>query len=276
VFAAAYAEEPMTNYRASEQFFHDLQRKWGTLEQNLPVVIRAPSDWADHLEPYGGTGVWAWQDHQWQVVARAVAEVAPLGMVHGRLDEVVSWRTQGQPAYASFNAAGRCWGGQTLDIGHQWVEWVGLPPSLGPVRGVPFFGMRVVRSETVPGLSNASGNAVLPPPDPPAAPGSYNQGLEWSSSWDPWDGSPVDEPERWEIALRTVDGERQTVDVTPRRLQRFNVTPGATYRWENIAVGSGELVASGEITASGYGLITVRGFEVAGRGNRLALVPAAP
>ncbi len=106
--------------------------------------------------------------------------------------------------------------------------WRPTPPP-----SPPFLTFQVVRNETVPGLSNASSDAPLPP----AAPGGYNDTLRWSASWDAWDGAPVDTPTRWPMSFCYHDaipyvndcgsGPSLTVDVTPRRLQQFVVVAGA-------------------------------------------------
>jgi hypothetical protein len=44
--------------------------KWGTVALNLLVEIRGPGDWADHLHPYNGTGVWECQNHQANLTQR--------------------------------------------------------------------------------------------------------------------------------------------------------------------------------------------------------------
>ena len=52
------------------------------------------------------------------------------------------------------------------------------------------------------------------------------------------------------------------MDITPRRLQHFDVTPGQTYYWENKQLSTGIIVQSGTIIADEYGLITVPGFSI--------------
>ena len=279
VFAAAYASEPMTNYSTSA-WQGNVAPKWGSPSLNLPVSISGPSNWADHLQRYNGSGVWTWHDHQQNLMTRQADAMAPFGVGHGRSDTNIAWSTQGQPAYAAFNASRQAWGGMVTNDEHTWLSFQGLPPNLQPDSSlIPFASMRVVRDESVPGLSNASANLSLPP----TANGGYNQTLRWSSSWDAWDGAPVDTTFRYQISLCSVStdpplsacgtGAAQTVDVTPRRLQHFPVTAGAVYTWENRSL-AGALVASGAVTADGYGLVTVPGFSVSPAGNRLILTTA--
>ena len=282
LFAAAYASEPMTNYATAGDgggldWRPDLTPKWGAPALNLPVLIRGPGAWADHLQSYNGAGVWDWQNHQAQMQNRLADEMAPFGVGHGRQDDVIEWPTQGQPAYVPFNAGRRAWGGAVVDAGHTWLGFDGLPPTLAPDSSlIPFAALQARLNESVPGLSNASGDLTLPPPNPPGPTGGYNQTLDWSASWNAWDGAPLDTAGQWRISLRTTDGSNQTVDVTPRRLQTFTIMPGATYAWQNRRVSDNGLVASGTVVATGQGLVTVSGFAVSAAGNRLLLAPTGP
>ena len=279
VFAAAYASEPMTNYQtsvpipgvSSNNWAADASIKWGEPLLNLPVEIGAPNHWADRLQSYNRTGVWSWQNHQANFRDRVADDMVPFGVAHGFNDHVIEWTTQAKPAYAAFDSAGRAWGGAIRDAEHGWLSYQGLPFTLD-VDGslAPFQNFSVVKNETVPGFSRYSGNMSLPPND--VEEGNYNQTLEWSASWSSWDGAPLDTPNQWRISLRTTDGRERTVDITPRRLQQFNIVPGTTYRWENRRVTDNGLVAGGNVVANANGLITVPNLSVTGRGNRLVIV----
>lgn len=82
-------------------------------------------------------------------------------------------------------------------------------------------------------------------------------------SWTP--SSIVDERGRYEVLL-VGDG---TADVTPRRLQRFEVVPLASYRyWIDTDSGEGELVSADQ-----YGLLTIPSIS---GGHRLIIEPDEP
>ncbi|MEM7125558.1 MAG: hypothetical protein AAF702_04475 [Chloroflexota bacterium] len=283
VFAASYASQPMTNYRTSSDdggsnFEEDIAPKWGSSEDNLPILIDAPNGWSSHLQPYNSTGVWDWQNHQQNLRLRQADEMVPFGVAHGRLDTIIHWSNQAQPAYAAFNASRKGWGGVVVNANHRWLGFQGLPPNLQlDELATPFAGFQVILNESIPGLSNASNDSDLPP----ERAGGYNQTIRWSASWDEWDGAPVDLPNRWQISLCSVDaakgncgsGTPQTVDVTPRRLQNFVVQPGANYTWVNRNVADDSQVASGMVTADEDGVVTVLGVAVSPMGNRLILKP---
>jgi len=290
VFAAAYAGQPMTNYATSGDgggvdWRPDVESKWGMRGANLPVTIAAPSDWAAALQAYNGTGVWTWQNHQAQLVALRGRDATPLGIAHGVEDDVIEWSTQGQPVYPAFNNSRQVWGGAAVAGGHSWTGFDGslynLDQDTRPGGAlVPFFSFLPMRNETVPGLSNGSTNAPLPP----TGVGDYNLGVRWSASWDAWDGAPIDTPTQWAMSFCYQDidryvnecgsGQPLTVDITPRRVQHFVRVAGALYHWENRRVRDDVLVSSGEVTADGDGLITVPAFALNDPdGNRLILAP---
>ncbi|MFM9105884.1 MAG: prolyl oligopeptidase family serine peptidase [Chloroflexota bacterium] len=161
-FAAAYAGQPMTDYATcgdggGTDWRSDVDWKWGAVDLDLPVVIRAPRTWADHLQRYAGTGVWSWQDHAAQLPRRRRDDMVPLGVAHGLRDDIIEWPTQGRPFYDGLERAGQAMAGRTIDMGHSWTGWAGLPRPLGTDDSlVPFAAMRAVLSETVPGFASDS------------------------------------------------------------------------------------------------------------------------
>ena len=278
VFAAAYASEPMTDYRRSgdgggDDWRGDVEWKWGAIALNLPVTNRGPGNLAAHLAAFNGRGVWDWQNHQTNLATRLADEMVPFGVGHGTNDMVIEWPTQGRPLYGVLNSARRWYGGVVNDGGHSWMGFWGLPPSIGPDMSLtPFRGFQVVRNETVPGLANASGNG----PFPPVATSEYNLALEWSSSWDAWDGVPLDTATVWQISLRSLASTNQIVALTPRRTQAFRVMPGAVATWQNRRVTDDVAIQSGSVTADAFGLLTVSNVTVSPDGNRLRLALATP
>jgi hypothetical protein len=271
VFAAAYASEPMTDYATSGDgggldWRGDVEPKWGARALALPVSLDAPAGWAEPLQRYNGVNVWVWQNHRFNTTNRVGDDNVPFGMGHGTNDMIIEWPTQGQPIYGPLDASRRCWGGVVTDVGHQWLGFYGLPPTLAQNASLaPFRGFQVVRNETVPGFSRAGGNI----PAPPAQTGGYNQNIGWSASWDAWDGPPTDTATNWQVSLRTEDDATHTVDVTPRRARAFRPAPGATARWRNLRVSDGAEVQSGTAIADAFGLITATNVSVTAGGNRL-------
>ena len=278
VFAAAYASEPMTDYATSgdgggDDWRGDVESKWGARALNLPVELAAPAGWANPLRPYAGTGVWDWQNHRANTTNRPGDDNVPFGVGHGTNDMVIEWPTQAQPFYGPLDASRRCWGGIVSDAGHSWLGFNGLPPNLAPDNSLaPFANFQVVRDETVPGLSRDSRDLSAPP----AQLGGYHQNLEWSASWNDWDGAPQDSETAWQISLRPVDGNSRTVGVTPRRTQRFRLPPGAVVNWQNRRVSDDAQIQSGVAIADAAGLATATNVAVGVAGNRVRFAWVVP
>jgi hypothetical protein len=247
------------NFATAEDWVKELITKWGAQERNLPVEIRGPD--AAHLEAYQGAGVWDWQNLGAQLAARRGDEMAFIGILSSTQDSVIDWETTAQPAYQHFYAGNRAFLGMITTDDHTWIGFIEHPNWSFEMLNFP-------RDESFPALSNASGSL----PVPPDGPGGYNLTLEWSSSINDFAGPPVDTPEEWAVALRSLDGE-QTVDVTPRRLQQFAVTPGAAYRWENRGLATGDLLQEGTVTADSDGLITIPFVIVSETGSQLLVRP---
>ncbi len=257
IFAAASASEPMVNYAAAEMWLEELESKWGTRTLNLPVESRGAD--AAHLTRYDGTGVWDWQNLGAQLSARRGDEMAFISIAHGTQDTVIDWETVVRPCYAHFYAGARGFLGEIWTADHTWLSFREHPDW-------PFEAMVFRLDESFPALANASGSL----PVPPDGVGGYNMSLEWSASWHDFAGPPVDTAGEWSVALRSMAGA-QTVDVTPRRLQRFVVTPGEAYIWQNLSLDGDAVIQEGEVIADADGLVTVVGFKVSETGSRLVL-----
>jgi hypothetical protein len=98
--------------------------------------------------------------------------------------------------------------------------------------------------------------------------GGFNRFLRWKSL------TIVDEPTEYSIELNMGSGDAgykgkgvETVDVTPRRLQKFEVKPGAVFTWTTSAN------QTGEVTADAEGLLTVRKFKVTTEWTKLTIKP---
>jgi len=106
---------------------------------------------------------------------------------------------------------------------------------------------------------------------------------------DPYDGDPqghanrwlywrtkdiVDDPARWEMTVALVDtapADACTVNVTPRRLQRFAPKPGQAFSWTNVALAGGKTVQTGRAKADRWGLVTLDAVKVTKGGSRLRI-----
>lgn len=261
LFAAAAASEPMMNFAAAEMWIPELEAKWGARTLNLPVEIRGPD--ATPLAPYQDTGVWDWQNLGEQLSARRSDDMALIAIAHGTQDTVIDWQTVARPAYSNFYAGRRAFIGEITSDDHTWLGFRYHP-------NWNFDAMNITRDESLPALSHASGSL----PIPPDGTGGYNLSIEWSASGNDFAGPPVDTPAEWRVALRSLSGD-QTVDVTPRRMQQFTITPGSTYQWQNVPLDGDTANQQGTVVAGADGLVTVEGFAVTPEGNWLIIQPAS-
>jgi hypothetical protein len=277
VFAAAYAGQPMTKYATAGDaggtpWKPDFIERWGALEENLPIRSRAPNGWADHLTDFDGTGVWTWQDHGAQLATLQSREMVPLALDHGLLDTVIEWSTQGQPFYAPLAAARRTIAGAVTDTPHLWSQFAALPVPLAlGAQATPFYGFTVRRDETTPGFSASTDSLALPP----TGAGTLNKHLDWSSSWAPWDGAPIDTADHWRMSLRSRDGLVHRVDLSPRRTQQFAVAPGARFTYELRVLPDLTLKTAGVAQADAFGVLTLPNVRVTPKGVR-ALIWRVP
>ncbi|HUR38159.1 MAG TPA: hypothetical protein VM222_01645, partial [Planctomycetota bacterium] len=98
--------------------------------------------------------------------------------------------------------------------------------------------------------------------------GGLNRFLRWNST------TISDQPAQYSIEIKLSSGPQgykgkgEVVDVTPRRLQKFEVKPGATYTWSTSAQ------QSGEATADAAGLLTIPAVKVGASWTKLTIQPA--
>ncbi len=94
--------------------------------------------------------------------------------------------------------------------------------------------------------------------------GGINLYQRWESQ------SIVDEPRIWEISIwlaKSSPEEVATMDITPRRLQKFHVQPGGRVRWHV----EGEHRQSGTAIADQYGLVTLPAVKISQSKSRIRI-----
>lgn len=102
------------------------------------------------------------------------------------------------------------------------------------------------RNQSYPAFANSSINQNMGNGDPKDGDleGGINLGFLWSDL--------ADEPDRWSVRLANdLCTGPMTVDVTPRRCQRFRPRPGVRLRWTTSTGGAGE------VEVDRHGLVTV-------------------
>ncbi len=139
----------------------------------------------------------------------------------------------------------------------------------GPNPNERELGVDVRLDRTLPAFSNCSldgkpGNGDPADGDPE---GQSNLHLYW-------DEAVADEAGKWVMVLRLNAKAPKlecTVDVTPRRCQKFKPAAGAKVTWKNVSLADGSEVQSGEGKAEESGRVTVPKVTVTKGGNRVTL-----
>lgn len=93
-------------------------------------------------------------------------------------------------------------------------------------------------------------------------------GINLYQRWDTQ--SIIDEPKTWEISLwlaKNSPVEEATMDITPRRLQKFIVQPGERVQWQV----EGEHHQSGTVLADRYGLVTLPAVKISQLKSRIRI-----
>lgn len=98
--------------------------------------------------------------------------------------------------------------------------------------------------------------------------GGLNRFLRWNST------TIVDEPAQYAIEIKLSSGGNgykgngESVDVTPRRVQKFAVKAGAMYAWKTSSQ------QSGQATTDADGLLTIPAVKVGKEWTKLTIEPA--
>lgn len=172
-------------------------------------------------------------------VAAHPGDLPFVGWSCGRRDGYATWQenidmvrtlTAGHHGFAfSWNNGGHGEGGQAM----------GLINKYYPAE-------KFRRNESYPAFGNSSIDQNMGDGDPAKGDlvGGINLGFRWSEI--------VDEPERWSVRLSNDLAEKEmTVDVTPRRCQRFQLKAGQIVYWKS------SLGSSGMVVADRHGLATI-------------------
>jgi len=98
--------------------------------------------------------------------------------------------------------------------------------------------------------------------------GFANRWLYWETK------TIIDRPDAWEMTvslMRKAPSGECTVNVTPRRCQRFKPRPGRKLIWANTPIGGAKAIQSGRVTVDKWGLVTLEKVKVTPKGNRLTI-----
>jgi hypothetical protein len=254
LFIAVVADVPLVGYFGSE---------WGGSEKRLTAFC-GPLDRPDNE----GALLRERMDSR-TVLAEAAAKGIDLPLLHisnGRRDQSIPWKPNPR-YYQALNASRQgfmaAWDNRDhatcMQDEDPWFRKWHDPQHL----------FRLSLKESFPAFSNYSLNGDPGEGDPEEGDtvGYMNFGLEWKDL--------VDEPGRYEVTVFVAAGAPDlpaTVDVTPRRVQRFRPDPGEEVLLIERAP-DGREVLRRSARADSFGKVTFAGFRIiAPEGNRLEII----
>jgi len=248
------AKVDLADYRLSDLYPAMFEPMWGAAQTDLPTDQGMP--------------VYERLRAATLAEVESPKEVAPIVSFSGRADQIVGWPEK-IPFFRAVEAnhlGGRYYWDQR---GH------GGPGGMDP-EGSVWEILRYRRDKSWPALSNASCNDDPGTGDPASGDsiGALNACVDW-------DDEIVDLADRWEVllkprAIQTMSGTVPapsflTVDVTPKRLQKFVVHPGMLLQWEAKRMSDAEEVMGGEVMVDAYRRIIVTEVPVYDGGTRLRI-----
>jgi pimeloyl-ACP methyl ester carboxylesterase len=224
--------------------------------------VYGPESWQVRFE--NGASVWDHFNDAWYLQNNPQKEIGLICFSNGKNDSGIGW-PQATKFLRALQATRRphifVWG----QGGHG--QRARLPLSLSD-RSMPM-GLRIDQSLpafTACSLDDNPGNGDPADGDPA---GQINLYLYWQTE------DIVDQTERWLITVGLVSKAPQnecTVNLTPRRLQRFKPLPGRTLQWRNTSLQDNTEIQSGQTIVDEYGLVTLKGIKVSKAKNRIQLL----
>lgn len=258
-FAAIHATIPKFDFGCSEdQCWLEPENGdllWGTVAQNLPTT--------------DGIGVYDRLDLGFLATWNSDVDLPLLTAWNGRNDVVVGWPEK-PPTYATLTAA-------RAPVAFFWDEREhGGGGAWGFVmnqRRNALWSYRL--DQAVPAFSNLSIDDDPGDGDPDVGDpvGTINGYVDWevASIEDTPNHHSLEVSLRNSVGLDDSPSPTATVDWTPRRLQSFPRTPGATYRFRNTQLPSGTEVENRVVVANAAGVITVTAAVITQAGNEYRL-----
>ena len=146
--------------------------------------------------------------------------------------------------------------------GHGWLGFAANVKSLFGLGNDSYteFPWRYPVDMSYPAILNASGSGDVDPAD--SGNDSYNLNIEWATVNTPFADPIVDLPGVYKISLRSTSGSAQTADITPRKMQLFELIQGDTCSWTATDNSDDSLIASGTAEVDFDLLITIPGVPM--------------
>ena len=246
---------------------------WAVSWVGVHTPARSPQFKGSYARVYGetgwgirfedGTNVWDHFDDAKYLRKHPDKEIGFITFSNGKNDGAIGW-PQAVEFFRALQETGRphvfVWGRG----GHG--QRAKMPVTLAQ-RVLP---IDVRTDQCLPAFSDCSldDNPGKGDPGDGDAEGQANLYLYWRT------GDIVDEPGRLELTVGLIDKAPKTectVDITPRRRQKFKPRPGEKLRWTSKPLAGGGAIQSGETAADKWGLVTLEKVKVATGGNRISI-----
>ncbi len=243
---------------------------WGLGWVGVHVPERSPQFKGSYEQCYGPrndavtmpdrkTSPWDWFSDAWWLREHVGAETGFVAASNGRNDGAIGWPQAVEFARAlqetrrphMFN-----WGMG----GHGTRTLIGSN-----------FPWDIRTDQTLPAFTRCSLDDDLGNGDPGSGKpeGQFNAFLSWETD------DVIDAPDRWAMTVSLVErapADECRVDLTPRRSQQFKLRPGGRVAWTNTPAGREQPIASGEVAADAWGLVTIPQLAVGKGANRVEIV----
>jgi pimeloyl-ACP methyl ester carboxylesterase len=233
-------------------------RLWGTVATNLQT----------------NSGVRVYERLNAGTMAKRMAaiDLPPLMMFNGKQDVVVGWAEKIH-SYSDYDSAKQL---AVFFFDQRGHGGSGGAQAWAPAQDADGWLYQFRRNLSFPAFSECSAN------DDPGdghmesgdSIGTLNGHLAFNSI--------VDADSLWQVTVTRRDlpsmwgtvtaPESISVDVTPRRLQSFDISPSQTFLWSNARVSDNVIVQTGMAVPDSNNLLTVTQFLVIGTGNRLTIM----
>ncbi len=223
--------------------------------------VYGKQEWGVRFED--GNSVWDHFSDAWYLRQYPEKEIGLICVSNGKNDSAIGW-PQAAEFFRALQETKRShifvWG----QSGHG--QRARLPISLND-RHMP---MDIRIDQSLPAFTSCSldNNPGRGDPNDGDAEGQVNLYLYWQTD------DVVDEPDKWQMTVGLVDEapeEKCTVDITPRRLQKFRTEPGQRLQWTNTSLSDNREIQTGQATVDEHGLITLENISVMPGRNRIRL-----
>ena len=252
LFASAYAWVPPTDFFRMSDYGNGIATMhWGPREANIRTNE--------------GTGIFDRTDLVAYARSHPEVDFPVIMMFNGKQDKLITWEgprlfyqamQQSNHALLAFWSRGEHTGGpQQAKFGTPWQYFATDLRKLRRDQSYP--ALDFASNNDLPGTSSDNGDPA----------GQLNASFQWRDI--------VDRLREYEGTIEPLNGRAlsATADLTPRRLQRFEILPDKKYSYRNIELKTGKVIQSGVLRPDKYKLITIKAFQIGEGGNRLQIAP---